>query len=101
MACPLERSITVDAPLLIIITIVARPYLQLLAVGVVSVWNVETFIAIDFDLGDRSFVGGTFLCTTFNDDPLTLCAVECTAIRDGHWGAVVVSGCLKARRKAS
>lgn len=54
MSSPGNSLIGIDSPLLVGIAIIAGPNLQFNAVLVVTVWDVETFIAENLELGDRA-----------------------------------------------
>jgi hypothetical protein len=100
IAGPSNRSITIYGPKLIGVSFVAGPDLKLLAVLVISIWYIETFIAEDTDLRDRSGCG-SLDASTLHNCPRLVRSVEHGIGHDNDMCTIVISACLDEGSKLS
>jgi hypothetical protein len=98
IASPSNRSIAIYGPKLIGVSFVAGPDLKLLAIYVISVWYIETFIAKDTNLRDRTGCG-SLDASTLHNCPRLVRPVEGGIGYDNDICTIVISACLNEGSK--
>lgn len=99
MASPSNRFIAIYGPKLIGVSFVAGPDLKPLAITIISVWYIETFIAEDTNLCDGTSCGPLDAPTLYNCPRLVL-SVEYGISLENDMCTIVVSACLNEGSKA-